>query len=64
MYVPGPRNRVADGLSRLDELNSTFETSISTTTATINMNSADEFFYLHVSLVIRPMSSFGGFWNV
>ncbi len=44
VYVPGPRNRGADGLSRLAELNSTVETSISTTIATINMNSVDESF--------------------
>ncbi len=44
MYVLGPRNRGADGLSRLAELNSTVDTSISTTIATINMNSVDESF--------------------
>jgi len=44
VYVLGPRNRGADGLSRLAELNSTVGTSISTTTATINMNSVDESF--------------------
>ncbi len=44
MYVPGPRNRGADGLSPLAELSSTTDASISTTTATINMNSVDESF--------------------
>jgi hypothetical protein len=44
VYVPGTQNCGADGLSRLAELNSTVDTSISTTTATINMNSVDESF--------------------
>jgi hypothetical protein len=44
VYVPGPRNCDANGISRSAELNSTVDTSISTTIATINMNSVDESF--------------------
>jgi hypothetical protein len=44
LYVPGPRNCGVDGLSRLAELNSTVDTSTSTKTAAININSVDESF--------------------
>jgi hypothetical protein len=46
VYVPGPQNRGADGLSRLAEVNSTVDTSISTTIATINMYFVDESFLI------------------
>jgi hypothetical protein len=44
VYVPGPQNCGAAGLSRLTELNSTVDTSVFTTTATINMNSENASF--------------------
>ncbi len=44
VHVPGHQNCGAGGLSRLAEVNSTVENSISTTITTINTNSADEFF--------------------